>query len=242
MTNLKESTLNGAAELMERLRACLQWADDEPVTSDSLIGLLQRFRPDGARLAEIFDDLPAGGEMSVRLMQLYLAAGDSARPGGGQDAYFIVRQPPALEPDEASRLVTRWLGDLATLARAVGADDVLPLLDPLPNIRVLEGIAPKQSKSDLESVPLYRLLKQDAADWTQRLPGHQDIANLLRPAYYFAACDWALRDHLLWPLHAAANRQLRDPFAAYFELWRHNAKLRSMGPEQLDVYLPHPLG
>lgn len=230
--------MNQVERLSDRFRECLNWSEDEPVTADALIGVLQLFRPDGEGLTGLFDELEQGVELARRLRLLYQATGETPRPGGGRDAYFIVRDPPPLDPELAREHAVTWLRQLADLARVVGADDWLQYLEPLPTIRVLEGIAPKQTKADLDTVPLYRLLKRDAAGWTERLPGNQDIAAMLRPAFYFAACDWALRDHLLWPLHDEAS-ELDDPFAAYFELWRHNAKLRAMGPGQLDVYLPH---
>ena len=62
-------------------------------------------------------------------------------------------------------------------------------------------------------------------------------AEVLRPAYYFTACDTMLRDYLMWPLYAQASG-LEDPLESYFELWRHGVKYRIFGETQVDLYLP----
>ncbi len=227
--------------LIDRFRVLLGWADDQPIDGEALIGVLQRFRPDGTGLSGLFDDLPMGTELAARLARLYAVAGDSRRPGGGQDAYFLVRNPPRLDPDEAAEAANRWLTALADLANRSGNDDVREILDPLPEVRVLEGLAPKQSKSDLKTVPLYRLLKREAGEWSPSIASEDELSQLLGPAYYFAACDWALRDYLLWPIYAAVDDQ-SDPFAHYFRLWEHGAKLRSFSTDRLDIYLPHEKG
>ncbi len=228
-----------AAEMLtERLRELLRLPGDQPLGPEDLIGFLQRFRPDGLALADLFAGLPQATELNRRLATLYDTAGDSRRLEGGQDAYFIVRNPAALDPDQAAAWAEQWLRSLSELAHSVGAADDVPHLQTLPQVRVLEGIAPKQLKADLDEVPLYRTLKQDGAGWTARMTGEAGVVALLAPAFYYAACDWALRDHLLWPLYAIGS-PLEDPFAPYFNLWRHGAKLRAFSNDRVDVYLPH---
>lgn len=228
-----------AAEMLtERLRELLRLPDDQPLGPDDLIGFLQRFRPDGLALADLFSGLPQAMELNRRLAALYDAAGDSRRLEGGQDAYFIVRNPSALDPDQAAAWAEQWLRSLSALAQAVGAADEVPHLQTLPQVRVLEGIAPKQLKADLDAVPLYRTLKRDGAGWAARMSGDSEVVDLLGPAFYYAACDWAVRDHLLWPLYGEGS-ELDDPFAPYFDLWRHGVKLRAFSNDRVDVYLPH---
>jgi hypothetical protein len=224
--------------LLQRCRAIVGFADDAPCDGDALIGMLQRFRPQGEALDGLFDTLPMGAALHGRLRQLYSAAGNSARPGGGQDAYFIVRNPPALAPGRARALAQQWLDSMLALARETGFDELAEVLDPLPEVRVLQGIAPKQTKADLAEFPLYQAIKQQAAELSERLPVANQALELLRPAYYFAACDGMLRDYLLWPVYQPYS-QLDDPFAPYFELWRHGAKLRAFADDSVDVYLPH---
>jgi len=225
-------------EMFARLREIAGIAVDEPFDGDTLIGILQRFRPDGAGLAGLFDDLPNGASLAVRLQQLYDVAGDSARPGGGQDAYFIVRTPPQADADEIRHWASQWLVSLHALAVQTGFEELAEAFGPIPKVRVLEGIAPKHTKGDLDVLPLYRAFKKQAAELVQRLPTQSPIPAMLGPAYYYAACDWALRDYLLWPLYEA-HSELDDPFNPYFQLWRHGAKLRSFADDTIDVYLPH---
>lgn len=223
--------------LLQRCRTLAGCAPDAPCDGDALIGVLQQFRPDGLGLSNLFDDLPQGPPLQQRLRQLYDVAGDAARPGGGQDAYFIVRNPPSLDPQRAQTAALEWLRSLLTLARETQFDDLVDQLQPLPEVRVLEGIAPKQTKEDLRHIALYRVIKQQAASLCERLSPEDAALKLLRPAYYYAACDWALRDYLLWPLYQRFT-QLDDPFLDYFELWRHGVKLRAFSNDRLDVYLP----
>jgi hypothetical protein len=226
------------AALVEKCRLILGIASDEPVGGDALIGMLQRFRPDGTALFELFDDTPVGRALENRLRKLFEVAGDSARPGGGQDAYFVIRNPPQADPSDVSKWAIRWLESLRSLAEQTGAGAMAAMLQPTPEVRVLEGIAPKQIRADLETVPLYRLIKKEAAELTARLETQSPLPAMLGPAYYFAACDWALRDYLLWPAFGDVC-DLEDPFGPYFDLWRHGAKLRTFGDGRIDVYLPH---
>lgn len=223
--------------LLQRCRNLAGFPPDAPCDGDALIGVLQQFRPDGLGLAGLFDGLPLGAALQQRLRQLYEIAGAAARPGGGLDAYFIVRNPPPLDPQRAQTAALAWLGSLLALARETQFDDVIDQLQPLPEVRVLEGIPPKQTKDDLRNISLYRVIKQQGASLCERLSRDDAALNLLRPAYYYAACDWALRDYLLWPLYHRFT-QLDDPFQDYFELWRHGVKLRAFSNERLDVYLP----
>lgn len=230
--------MTAQADIVEKCRLILGIATDEPCEGDALIGMLQRFRPDGTALFDLFDDTPAGQALSDRLRRLYEVAGVAARPGGGQDAYFVVRNPPQADATIVSTWAIRWLESVRSLAVQTGAETMAALLDPTPEVRVLEGIAPKQIRADLDTVPLYRLIKKDAAELTGRLETQSPVPSMLGPAYYFAACDWALRDYLLWPAFRDVS-DLEDPFDPYFELWRHGAKLRTFGDGRIDVYLPH---
>ena len=238
LTRIGRRFVSDQIEMLSRLRAIAGIAEDEPCDSDTLIGILQRFRPDGSALLGLFDDLPNGAPLAGRLQQLYSVAGDSTRPGGGRDAYFIVRTPPQADVDQIHNWASQWLGSLHALAIKTGFDELAQAFGPLPKVRVLEGIAPKHIKSDLDTLPLYRAFKKQGAELVQRLPTESSIPSLLGPAYYYAACDWALRDYLLWPIYEAAS-ELNDPFEPYFQLWRHGAKLRSFSDDTIDVYLPH---
>jgi len=230
--------VNDPNALIARCRALAGIADEMPCDGDAMIGILQQYRPAGEGVYELFDDSPVGQSLAIRLRKLYEIAGDSTRPGGGQDAYFIVRTPRRAEVDEVYGWAVDWLKSLQQIAAQTNYSELHAALAPLPEVRVLEGIAPKQTKADLATSMLYLAIKKLGADLLQRLPADSSWPHLLGPAYYFAACDWALRDYLLWPVYAA-HCELHEPFEPYFQLWQHGAKLRCFSDNRLDVYLPH---
>lgn len=203
---------------------------------DSLIGFFQNFRPDGKALDDLFGELGAGPDLSERLASLYEVAGDDRRPQGGRDAYFVVRNPPALDPDLARQWGTDWLSGLRDIALSIGDQAMADALDPVPSIRVLEGIPPKHPKIDVEKCNLLQKLQINGEQIVDRIEAGSHPA-ALRPAYYFIACDAMLRDYLMWPLYASASGHA-DPLLPYFHLWRHGVKWRVFQDEQVDLYLP----
>ncbi|MGB7347275.1 MAG: apolipoprotein acyltransferase, partial [Pirellulaceae bacterium] len=202
---------------------------------DSLIGFFQMFRPDGRALEGLFDSLHCGADLHERLDELYAIAGDDRRPQGGRDAYFIVRRGPMMAEDRAQELATQWLSRVSQLAADVGANDVTELLDPHPEIRVLEGIPPKNPKIENEKSELLVAMQATVPTLCERLAEIDPHAEILRPAYYFNTCDAMVRDYLMWPLYATATK-VRDPFAPYFELWRHRVKYRIFNNKRIDLY------
>lgn len=207
--------------------------DDE----DALIGFFQSFRPDGRGLAGMFDGLPAGEGLHQRLDQLFAAAGDDRRPQGGRDAYFVVRQPPPIDPEVAREAAERWLVRTGRLAAHVGRDEVAKRLRDVQHVRVLEGIAPKHPRQAEDKTDLLTTLQDDVPRLVEAIDPHPALAESLRPAYYFIHCDAMLRDYLMWPLYGDVC-EVEDPFAPYFILWRHGVKLRVFTEGRMDLYLP----
>jgi len=229
-----------SATIIER---CHQFANSEPteLNADSLIGFFQLFRPDGAALAGLFDQLDVGDQLHLRLDRLYSATGDDRRPTGGRDAYFVVRRPPAIDSEQATLLGQRWLSRVAKLADTLGDGQLSEALTPLPKFRVLEGRAPKHPKAEPEKSELLKSLQVGGAQLLERIEVGPH-ATALRPAYYFIACDTMLRDYLMWPLYEAAlGEAIADPFEPYFQLWQHGVKYRIFGNDQVDLYLPRQL-
>jgi hypothetical protein len=189
-------------------------------------------------LQDVFSDVTSGDELHDRVLTLYQSAGDDRRPSGGRDAYFVVRNPPPLDPDLAAQLGTQWLQGLREIASRMKNDSCCRQFQSMPRIRVLEGIAPKHPRDDAEKSDLLLSVQQ-----LSRLIEGIDAgpyAAALRPAYYFIACDPMLRDYLMWPLYESAVG-LSDPLRPYFDLWRHGVKYRIFGEDQVDLYLPRQL-
>lgn len=209
---------------------------DASIDADSLIGFFQAFRPDGMAIRGLYEELDVGDALEARLDQLYNASGDDRRPQGGKDAYFVIRHPPPIDPDAARDLTVAWLQGIGHLAVSSGDETLTAALDPMPSIRVLEGVPPKHPKDRSEKSRLLLALQEDASRLVERIDGGPYAATL-RPAYYFTACDTMLRDYLMWPLYATAAG-MEDPLEPYFELWRHGVKYRIFGETQIDIYLP----
>ena len=228
------------------IEKCHQLArsDSKELDADSLIGFFQAFRPDGEGLSGLFDHLEDEQELLGRLGAVYAAAGDGRRGDGSRDAYFVVRNPPAIEPEDAADLANRWLGGLCALALHLKDDVLTQTLDPIPDVRVLEGLPPKHPKAQSERSKLLRSLQDEADTLLQRVDGGNATAAALGSAYYFVACDSMLRDYLMWPLYAdmiseqGGDQAVADPFEPYFQLWRHGVKYRIFDDRQVSLYLP----
>lgn len=226
-----------AQAVSERLkRAANVGVEDR--SADSLIGIFQAFRPDGLALAGIFDDVEGGEEFAHRLGQVYDATGDARRPDAMRDAYFIVRRPAPIAADLAGGYAMEFFLNLATLARHLGSDQLTSVLERKPQMRVLEGKPPKHPKAAAERAQLLKAIEQEGATLTEAFTAEDSVAAILRPACYFIACDPFLRDYVLWPLLKKGSRELGDPFAPYFDLWRHGVKYRIFQEDQIDIYLP----
>lgn len=208
----------------------------EASDAESLIGLFQMFRPFGENLGGLFDSLPRGDQLTDRLQRVYDCAGEDRRPQGGRDAYFIVRSPQPLAVELAEHHGVTWLDGLKQIAEAAGDCRVAEQLATPPKVRILEGIPPKHPKQPEERSPLLNLLNE-CADVTSKIADVDAHATLLRPAYYFMACDAMLRDYLMWPFYAVQTG-LADPLRSYFALWSHGVKYRIFQEDQIDLYLP----
>lgn len=67
------------------------------------------------------------------------------------------------------------------------------------------------------------------------IPSH---AHLLHEAFYGMAGNYFVASHLEWPLHRHLTT-LDEPFAAYFELWRHGASSRFEPEGNVRMYVPN---
>lgn len=226
--------------------------DGKPLsTAEMLIGLFQSFRPDGEGLGDLLEPLPQAPQLLDRILPLYEVAGSGQRPGGGKDAFFVVRDAPELAPELAKQLGMQWLQGLQTIASQTGQHAISEHLGTDIEIRVLQGKAPKHPKEPVDRSKLLTIIADQLPEILNDLHSGagslndadeqtaETHASLLAPAYYFIACDAMLRDYLMWPF-LAETLTAADPLQAYFELWSHGVKARSFRDQQLDLYLPMP--
>lgn len=231
--------------LFEQFRQAARFDGETSDDPDALIGVFQSFRPDGIGLDAAFEGLDESAELQGRLSDLYRECGDSMRPQGGRDAYFVVRRPRPIDPAVAESAAREWLDNLAILSQAAGNLRASEYLSRDLRIRVLEGIAPKHPRAVQEKSSLLQVFETDIPEFLVQLGHTTPAIDLLRPAYYFIACDAALRDYLMWPLYRTAlinasvpELTVADPYAPYFKLWSHGIKYRIFTDEQLDLYIP----
>jgi hypothetical protein len=224
-------------EFRNRCRQIAGLSNDDTLEPTTMVGFFQRFRPQGKGIEHLYRDVPQGEEFQSRLARLFQAAGEDQRPGGGRDAYFVVRRPASLSPADVEEHATSWLTGVRQIARQSSVAEFKERFDEIPKVRVLQGIPPKQPKSDQESFSLLRCIKVHAASVTDGIAPNCEVVSLLREAYYFTACDAILRDYLLWPAYAEHFDQ-DDPYLGYFELWRHGIKWRVFHDDMIDFYLP----
>lgn len=238
-------------ELLGRCKALAGDVSPEPWTVETLPGFFQAFRPEGRDLRGLFADLPRGEALWQRLERVFHYAGESRRPDGARDAYFIVRRPLPVDPERVRVAAQQFLGSMAALAHRENEGRLADLLTTPPEVRVLEGKPPKHPRQTSERAELLRELSGATERIAQRRREPSAVARTIAPAYYFVACDPHLRDYLMWPLYDASGASsledagdppLRDPFAAYFDLWRHGVKYRIFNNEQIDFYIPRPAG
>lgn len=208
--------------------------DSDPQT---LVGVLQKFRPDASELESLFDFSDAGRAVFSRLTNIFEVAGNARRPDGMLDAFFIVRSPKPYDGSHIQESGERFFVSLANLAFEQGKDQLANCLSPLPALRLVEGDPPKHPKSEAEQSNLMQAVTKAGKTVTKELIESSEAARFLQTAFYFVACDAFLRDYLLWPL-VAEKSAVKDPFDDYFQLWRHGVKFRIFGESQIDFYLP----
>lgn len=203
----------------------------------TLVGVFQILRPDVEPLRQLFLGLDRGLLVYERLAKVYQIAGDSRRPDGMKDAFFLVRQPPRLDPTMLREAASGFFRSLANLAFEQSQQELSDQLTPTPELRILEGKAPKHPRLESEKSPLMVAVIQQSPQLTEALIQRSPLASFLARAFYFLACDAFLRDYLLWPL-LEQESNLDDPFADYFFLWKHGVKIRVFSEKRIDLYIP----
>lgn len=199
-------------------------------TKDNLAGFFQVFRPSGAGLTEAFEGVKRAEEILPRLLDVYRATESGWEP---TDVYFRVRKPQGLQRDRARELVGTHLSQMVAIGRQVNNGDLLRLLEPLPRIEIVQGdTLPLPDCAEPEI-----LIHEVRTDFMASLVPVSSPALLLDEALYHLANDCFLRDHILWPLYRHSTT-IVEPFAEYFELWKHGSGIRIQGGGVARVFVP----
>ncbi|KAB2893925.1 MAG: SMI1/KNR4 family protein, partial [Kofleriaceae bacterium] len=235
------STVLMGDALLERWREIVSAKDPEAAKNwdDEPSGFfLHAFRPDGEGLEPLFDGMPGGVEVLARLQQVFAVAGDDS---GGQ-AYFIPVAPPAATASALHAWATAYLRKLAQIARHLGArgGEAIALTEDALAIEVVVGPAPDVDR--VNPPPMTSFVYELVTEFGGSLPRPSAHGEYLRDPLYYLACDYELTFYVLWP-HIAAKSPIADPFAPYFELWRHGASLDFGGPAgRVHVSVPRLAG
>jgi hypothetical protein len=219
--------------------------DDDPDTpweeEEDLTMFFQGFRPDGAGLEAVFEGVAHADELLPRLREVYEVTAE----GGEDDAYFIVRKPRPLAASRAAELCREHLektaqmaGELAAARKHEAADELRELLASLPVVEVKAGEEPGPPDNESPEGLIYEV----SGDFVHHLRWDktplESHAHLLDEALYSLASDYNLARHILWPLYRHLT-SITEPFAAYFELWKHGADYRFDSNDHVTVYVPN---
>jgi hypothetical protein len=199
--------------------AAMNW-DDEPQDF-----FLHAFRPDGEGLEPLFEDMPGGAEVLARLLRVFAVAGDVSR---GQ-AYFIPVGTPTSTASALHGWATEYLRKLDQIARHMDArgPQALALIEGSLQVEIVVGPPPETDR--VRPHEMISFTGELVTEFGRSLPRPSRHGDYLLDPLYYLACDYELAYYVLWP-HLAADAPVEDPFAPYFELWRHGAAINFGGP------------
>ena len=206
-----------------------KWKDMTGITSDELVGFFQAFRPQGDGLLKAFEGVTKADEILPRLLEIYQVTTD----GYPEDAYFVIRKPLPLSRELALGFASSHIRKCLDIAKEMGRDDLVQLLQLYHRMEVVVGDKPWPPRQDESEVDLDEVV----IDFMLSLKPLKSQALLLSDALYSMACDTYIRDYIFWPLFRNSTI-VADPFAPYFNLWKHGAGLRLESDHLLKVYLP----
>ena len=201
---------------------------------DSMAGFFQCFRDRPARLKPLFDDIDRGDAVYNRLVQVFNATKGHTRDGRS-DLYCVVRQPdPA---DSADLLVTakKLSENYRAMAAAIGEQELVDLLSPIPDVRLVFSSAPDVDPNDYDSVDVF--IYDVVCDWHGSLSSVTECARWMSEAFYYINCDYSLGWYTNWDWFSR-DSAIDDPFLPYFKLWQSGAELRYQTPDDVTLYLP----
>jgi len=184
----------------------------------------------------VFEGVERGDEILERLLLFYKAT----KPGKPEDWYFEIKDPPALPSQEVIRLVTAYLEKLASLAReddtgSKEAKRMAKLLKRAPRITIAQGEAPRRSEE--EESQLGALIPYVISDLIIEADAVESLALQLEEGFTLMAADDNISTFILWPLYRDCF-ETEDPFASYFELWKHGITIDVPDNKHVIAYVP----
>jgi hypothetical protein len=230
---------------------CAYWKSlvepDDPKVwgEDDLNWLFHYFRPDGKGVEAVFEGCVRGDEILPRLMEVYARTAEGSQGKNWIASYLDVRCPQPLVRGTTEVLVREHMKRVTALVEVfldMSDPPDVPISDRLPlsfEVNVVEGVPPSERLEDenLTSVIYSHVIHLSSdLDWCyQHVDSH---AFLLHEAFYYTSCDYLQKMHLMWPLYRELT-DIEEPFAPYFELWKHGADYRFTDDHHVTVYVPN---
>jgi hypothetical protein len=196
---------------------------------DDLFAFFDFFRPNGAGAEKVFAGVVGGDEIVQRLLRIYECTKESFQ----RYMYFIVCRPAPATPERLVDLTTQHLEKMRQIARSAGEDELVSLLEALPEIKIKREAAPTRTLPDYDAPGTF--LRDVVGDWFRSLDPVQSDALLLDEAFYSLTCDYNIARYLMWPLYRRST-DIEEPFAPYFELWTRGACAIFEKPTMVTVY------
>jgi hypothetical protein len=203
-------------------------------TAHDLAGFFQYFRPDGKALEGLFHDIPAGVDVYKRLQKIYRATAAASQGPQGIDAYFTIRNPEPAPIGDLARYATAQLTNWRQMAAQINQQELVDLLTPIPEIKIVAGSPPVLDPSDTESLDVF--IYDVQTNWHITLEPLCSHSVWMREAFYTMACDSYLARYVTWPWYQSSS-SIKDPFQRYFHLWLHGAELRCPSPDEITLFV-----
>lgn len=200
---------------------------------DSMAGFFQCFRDSPATLKPLFDEIDRGDAVYDRLVQVFNATKGHTR-NGRSDLYGVVRQAGSANSDDLLSTARSLLENYRAMAAVIGEQELVDLLSPIPDVRLVLSNAPDVDPNDYsDDVLIYDVV----CDWHGSLSSVTESARWMSEAFYYINCDYSLGWYTNWAWFSGAST-IDDPFLPYFKLWQCGAELRCQTPDDVTLYLP----
>lgn len=118
------------------------------------------------------------------------------------------------------------------MAEAEGDTELGEWLGPRPQLNLVRGQPPSDVHPNSLDAAIYDLEER----WFSGLQSVFEADGVLGEAFYSIACDYSMARYLTWPWYRGSS-ELDEPFLAYFQLWRHGARLRYPDRGQAVLFL-----
>ena len=178
-------------------------------------GYFQMFMPDGKGVEATFEPLEDGHVYLERILQIYEMLNPVDYSGPTVSGYFISKDsnvPNGILVDYGRQFIQDLKDLLLESSGKLDTKDAVDYLLGIEEVKILppgsiDGIRQQYDAEIYEAI--FDIISEQIE--------YDEPIEVLDEAYYSIACDYWISYYLQWPRY----RLNGDPFAAYFELYRH---------------------